>query len=155
MTDKFKDFCEELRSSSAKVHESSDRLVRLKLAVALTDVKLYAKVLGDFYCVFKAIEAAVEKNIDNECLKQLWINQLARTDRFEKDLQYFLGLGWKEFVKPTDAALRYVSHVEDVSMTSPVLLVAYIHTMYLGEFDLIAAIFNCSTMKSNLRVLYV
>ena len=37
-------------------HEQSDRLVNLKLAVALTDLQIYVKVLTDFYFIFQTIE---------------------------------------------------------------------------------------------------
>lgn len=129
----FQDFCEELRAKSSKIHATSDRLVQLKLAVALTDTKLYAKVLGDFYLIFKAIEDGVKDNLDNQFLCDLWTDKLSRIQAIENDLAFYLGLGWKDFVQPSNAVLDYVSRIQDVSLSEPVLLVSYVHTMYLGK----------------------
>ncbi|CAK8676695.1 unnamed protein product [Clavelina lepadiformis] len=129
----YENFCDELKAKSSAIHEKSDRLVQLKLAVILTDTKLYSKVLGDFFCIFKAIEDGVQNNIDHKYLTDLWIPALLRADKFVQDLEYYSGLGWRDMLKPSAAALKYVSRIETLANEEPALLVAYVHTMYLGK----------------------
>ena len=129
----FPDFCEELREKSKEIHEKSDKLVQLKLAVALTNTTLYQQVLGDFHCVFQAIENGLKKNISHPYIYGLWKKELERTELIERDLKYYAGLAWKDIVHPSDAALEYASHVQEIAETQPELLVAYVHTMYLGR----------------------
>ena len=129
----FSNFCEELRIKSKEVHAKSDRLVQLKLAVALTNTKLYQQVLCDFHLIFNAIEKGVMKNKDHPFLQDLWISDLARTELIEDDLDFYAGLGWKDVIYPSRSALEYASHIEKLTEEEPELLVAYIHTMYLGK----------------------
>ena len=129
----FPDFCEELREKSKAIHAKSDKLVQLKLAVALTNIKLYQQVICDFHSVFKAIEDGVNKNISHPYLVYLWQSDFSRTKLIENDLNFFAGLGWKNIVHPSSQALQYTSHINDIAQNEPELLVAYIHTMYLGR----------------------
>ncbi|XP_009857539.2 LOW QUALITY PROTEIN: uncharacterized protein LOC100185311 [Ciona intestinalis] len=128
-------FCDELREKSSKAHAKSDKLMNVKLAVALTDASIYSQVLGDFYSVFKAIENGIKENEENEYIKKLWHPAFGRVSFFEKDLEFFLGLQWKRLLTPSDAAMEYVSHIEDITENNPTLLVAYVHTMYLAIFS--------------------
>jgi len=129
----FPDFCEELREKSKAVHAKSDKLVQLKLAVTLTNIKLYQQVLCDFHSVFEAIEDGVSKNVSHPYLSKLWKNDLARTKFIEKDLDFYAGFGWKNIVHPSNQALQYASHINDIAQNEPELLLAYVHTMYLGK----------------------
>ena len=146
----FSNFNDELREKSKAIHDKSDRLVQLKLAVALTDMNLYQQILCDFHCIFESIEKGVTENLSNDFLSSLWKKDLGRTELFEKDLDYFAGLGWKKVLQPSSAALDYASHIENIAQNDPDLLIAYIHTMYLGEclnyiimvFFIIEIIFN-------------
>nr|XP_009857539.1 heme oxygenase-like [Ciona intestinalis] len=128
-------FCDELREKSSKAHAKSDKLMNVKLAVALTDTSLYSQVLGDFYAVFNAIENGIIENEENEYIKQLWHPAFGRVSFFERDLEFYLGSQWKRLLTPSDAAMEYVSHIEDITENEPILLVAYVHTMYLAIFS--------------------
>jgi len=133
MTTEYKSFSEELRLRSQAMHDKSDKLVNLKLAVALTNTKLYGTVLRDFYCIYEAIENQVKKyQMDNQLIHEIWLPEMSRTVAFEKDLDYYLGVGWKKSVVPSEAAQLYTAHIYSVVDKEPELLVAYIHTMYLA-----------------------
>ncbi len=58
----FSTFCEELKVKTRKVHDESDKTVNLKLAVVLTDTRLWATALADFYFVFQNLEKCMESN---------------------------------------------------------------------------------------------
>jgi len=124
-------FSDELRLKSKNIHDKSDKLVNLKLAIALTDLKLYGLVLKDFYHIFKTIEDQVAKHQTNEKIAELWMPELSRKEAFEKDLEYYLGINWCQF-EPSKVVNDYVSHIYTVTDDEPELLIAYIHTMYLA-----------------------
>lgn len=127
------DFCSELRSTTRVIHAESDRLVNLKLAVALTDVALYSDVLSQFYFVFRSIEDGLRRSRDgDDRIQALFLDQMLRTEAFERDLEFFLGPDWKSRVKPSAHAQAYCDRIFEVAETKPVLLVAYVHTMYLA-----------------------
>ena len=54
--EEFQDFCSELRVRTKQVHDESDRLVNLKLVVVLTDVRLWAQTISEFYVIFRTLE---------------------------------------------------------------------------------------------------
>ena len=58
----FSTFCEELKVKTRSVHDESDKTVNLKLAVVLTDTRLWATALADFYQVFLNLEKCMESN---------------------------------------------------------------------------------------------
>ena len=66
MTTTFENFTDELKAKSQAIHDKSDKLANIKLAIALTDTKLYSAVVYDFYCIFKAIEETIAEHSDNE-----------------------------------------------------------------------------------------
>lgn len=129
---KFESFSEEMRVKSQAIHDKSDKLVNLKLAIALTNNKLYGEVIRDFYTIFVAIEEQVEKHKENQYINHIWLPELTRKSAFEQDLEFFLGAGWRENGKPSQAALDYAAHICTATDEEPELLLAYIHTMYLA-----------------------
>ena len=136
----FSNFCEELRAKSNAIHAKSDKLVQLKLAVALTNIKLYQQVLCDFHSVFKAIEDGINKNQSHPYILKVWKKDLSRTNLIEKDLDFYVGLGWKNILQPSHQAREYETHIHIIAENEPELLLAYIHTMYLGKVIFILCI---------------
>lgn len=139
--EKSSDFCSDLRRETRSIHAESDRLVNLKLAVALTDVALYADTLSQFYFVFRSIEEGlrrVKKTLEegpgagDGRIQALYLDPMLRTEAFERDLEFFLGPEWKQRVKPSTQAQAYCDRIFEVADTQPILLVAYVHTMYLA-----------------------
>ena len=89
--DQFESFSEELKVKTQSVHDKADKFVSFKLAIALTDTKLYAGVLRDFYTVYETIESQVQKHLNNDLVNAMWLPEMARTPGFEEDLNFFLG----------------------------------------------------------------
>ena len=118
------DFCTELRQKTQAVHDKSDRLVNLKLAVVLTDTKLYGRVLADFYYVFQTIEECVSRCGHHKYIEPLQIAGLLRTQAFEDDLDFYLGTDWRGQVEPSDPARLYCDRILKVSEEDPTLLIA-------------------------------
>ena len=118
------DFCVEMRTKTQKIHDKSDKLVNLKLAIALTDVKTYGHVIADFYYVFQAIETAMEENREHPHVRGQKVEDMLRTASFEEDVEFFLGANWRGLVHPSEAAQIYCDRVGKIAKENPTLLIA-------------------------------
>ena len=119
-------FSDELREKSKEIHDASDKLINVKLVVVLTDKKLWAQALGEFYVVYRAIEDAVLRWRDDPQLTPLLgiVENASRTAAFERDLQFYLGDNWRAVIKPSAHAQEYCARVTLLAEENPVLLVA-------------------------------
>jgi heme oxygenase len=130
------DLTERMRKATRTVHDSSDRIVNLKLAVAFTDKKLYALAISYFYYVYREIEAAIERHREHPNI-QPFIELLplfARTPGFEKDLAYYLGADYQSRINESDnpAVEAYLKHLREIEKKNPTLLLAYVYHMYMA-----------------------
>ena len=50
-----------------------------------------------------------------------------------EDLEFYRGLGWKGTVKTSKIVQDYIDHIRAIADEEPIILVAYIHTMYMGK----------------------
>lgn len=118
------DFCSEMRDKTKNVHDRSDKLVNFKLAVVLTDTKLYGHVLSDFYAVFQTIENALYEHRGHEHVGPLFFQEMQRSARFEEDLEFYLGTDWRAKVEPSAPAKAYCDRILHIAETDPSLLIA-------------------------------
>ena len=125
-SDEYPDFCTELRKRTQVIHDQSDRLINLKLAVVLTDIQLWADVLADFYFVFQTIERSLEEHRDHPHIRSLYShhNLTFRCAAFERDLEYYLGSEWRGNIRPSEPAKAYCDRIVEVSSESPTILIA-------------------------------
>lgn len=123
-----------MRRSTRTVHDTSDKLVGVKLAVAFTDRQLYGTAISFFYYIFQQIEIALERNIDHEHIAPFadLLPQCARTAGFEKDLEYYLGEDYLDRISPTPAVAMYLKHLNHIEDSNPTLLLAYMYHMYMA-----------------------
>lgn len=118
-------FCDEMRKRTKNVHDESDKIINMRLLAALTDTKLYALVLRDFYEVYRVIEDCLNDNRDNQYIHRIWkIVQasLRRQEAFKQDLSYY---GFNESQPCSAAAEEYVNRIYEVSKNEPELLIGY------------------------------
>jgi len=118
------DFSSELRNKTKDVHDKSDRLINLKLVVVLTDTKLYAEAIAEFYFVFRTIEECIDRLKEDPRIQQFYIKEMFRKEAFERDLEYFLGPGWSENIRPSIPAQAYCDRIYEIADTDPALLIA-------------------------------
>ena len=119
-------FSNELRTRTKNAHDASDRLINLKLVVVLTDAKLWAAAVAEFYFIFKEIERAVDTSRHHPKLRSLAevVDDALRTPMFERDLQFYLGNDWRTMVQPSNCAIEYCERIACVAKEEPVLLIA-------------------------------
>ena len=118
------DFCAEMRVKTKDIHDKSDRLINLKLAVVLTDTRLYAEVLADFYMVFQTIENCLDVHGKHPHVGPLANPSMMRAEAFEKDLEFYLGKDWRGLIRPSQSAKLYCDRILQVAEHDPALLVA-------------------------------
>lgn len=126
-------FSVELHQRTKDVHDASDKLINVKLLVALTDTSIYGSVLKDFYFVYRAIEDALEYCRDDEHIFQLRDPRMYRAAALEQDVAFFLGENWSDMEEPSPPTKKYLSRIEYVAGSNPVLLIAYAHSMFLAS----------------------
>lgn len=122
-------FCRRLREATKDIHDTSDKLVNLKLGVALSDANVWANGLWVFSKIFFLLEKFMESLPALADLNELV--ELKKTKAFEDDLDFYMPL-WRSKQEP-EAVAKYLEHltfiVED---DEPLLLVAYIYHLYMG-----------------------
>lgn len=131
-----------INSETRAQHDKIDKLMTLKLALALRDSKIYRQGLQSFYHVFNSIETALYNQFDNnpngewtEILKQVWKPELARSGKAQQDLMFYYDDVKAKFVNPKmPEQIKFAQHIERACAEKPYLLFAYLHVMYLALF---------------------
>jgi heme oxygenase len=92
----------------------------------------YSKLLTSLYFVYVTMEDSFDSTTE-AMVKQMDNPELRRVDAASEDMEYFFGKGWKDKIKPSAAAKKYVARVEEVAKNKPRLLIAHQYTRYLGD----------------------
>ncbi|TMW55032.1 hypothetical protein Poli38472_013794 [Pythium oligandrum] len=123
---------EAMRKATKGVHDVSDKLVNLKLLVALTNERLYGQALLLFYYIYVQIESSLQAKKDHVALKGLAeiFPEFKRADAIEADLKHYLGEDWDKKYKPTPAVIAYVERIKHAEKENPYLLLSYSYHMY-------------------------
>ncbi|RQM17925.1 hypothetical protein DD237_002653 [Peronospora effusa] len=110
---------EQMRAATREIHSISDKLVNLKLVVALMDKKLYGRALLLFYYVYVQLELIMKTHKNHAAFSGLYkiIDEIARADNIAKDLEFYLGEEWNTKYQPTQATQDYVKYVNSQNMT--------------------------------------
>lgn len=136
-----------MREQTLDVHDTSDRLVNLKLGIVLASKPLYAEAISLFWPIYREMESLMEIHKDHEHLRLLYplLPYLRRAPLFEEDINALL-LGnknateklkcsriqmedGKEKFHPPELQ-EYIDNLRSLSKEEPVALLAYIFAMY-------------------------
>ena len=120
------DFCTEMKQKTKKIHDQSDKLINLKLAVVLTDTQLWGEVLLDFYHVFDTIEHALQQHRSHpniEKMSKVVTQYLTRISAFNDDLTFYLGERWRHDYTASLIATEYCDHIWRAAERDPSLLI--------------------------------
>ncbi|KAL6262637.1 hypothetical protein P5V15_005430 [Pogonomyrmex californicus] len=124
-------FCKKMTKATRGIHAVSDALVNAKLAFGFLDDSVWADGLLVFYEVFRYLEGAMIR-LRNTKIGLLPLSELQRTEAFERDLDHYLGKGWRKNYSPRDSVTKYLMRLREVEDTDPTLLMAYIYHLYMG-----------------------
>eukprot|EP00873_Tetraselmis_striata_P011668 jgi/Tetstr1/431932/TSEL_021421.t1 len=127
---------EQMRKETRKVHSVSDALVNSKLLVALTDRKLYGQAILQFWPIYFYIETRLHdwaRHPDIAGLAET-LSRMQRAQRFETDLDYYLGPEWKtrNGFSMTAAVKGYLAHLRAVETEDPTLLLVYAYHLHMA-----------------------
>jgi hypothetical protein len=130
-------FVTAMRKATRSQHNVSNVLILAKLAVALTDPRLYAKALAQFLPVYAALEAALERHASDPSLaeaRQTLSGAGARAAAIERDLEHWLGSEWRTIVaaETSAAAAAYAGHLAALADgPEPALLLPYVWSLHV------------------------
>ncbi|KAJ6635396.1 Heme oxygenase 1 [Pseudolycoriella hygida] len=117
-------FCQQMRKATRDVHKISDALVNAKVAIGLSNDRVWADGLQIFYEIFRFLEQHTPVD---------WLPvEYHRTAAFQSDLAHFLGEDWQDEYSIRGSVRKYLLHLEDIKNTKPKLLIAYVYHLYMG-----------------------
>nr|BDA97755.1 heme oxygenase [Rhodomonas sp. NIES-698] len=126
----------QLREGTSKSHSMAENVSFVKSFLGgVIDKESYKKMVSNLYFVYIAIEEAMEKNQDHDCIQPIFYQELNRRESLEKDLEFYYGKNWKEQILPSEATQAYVNRISTISESKPELLVAHAYTRYLGDLS--------------------
>ena len=129
-----------INKETRTLHNKIDKMMTLKLALALRDPKIYRQGLQSFYHVFATIERCLKEQINannewSDMLNEIWKPEIARTEKCEQDLTFYYDDNREKFEKPMmSEQIEFVNHIVKSAHDKPYLLLAYLHVMYLALF---------------------
>merc|ERR1712129_264169 len=122
-------FCRRMRDATKAIHDTSDKLVNLKLGLSMSNDMVWANGL----LVFAKVFFQLEKSLDEyPALADLDVEGMRRSEALEEDLDHFFGESWRTKEEP-EALVKYIDHLKHIAEEDePLLLVAYIYHLYMG-----------------------
>lgn len=126
----------QLREGTAEAHTMAENVgfVRGFLA-GVVDQRSYRQLVANFYFIYGALEAELERHKDHPVLSLIHFPELWREQTLEADLAYYYGASWPTLIKPSPACEAYVAQIKAISDSQPELLVAHAYTRYMGDLS--------------------
>lgn len=98
---------------------------------AMRDNAVWAEGLLVFYEIFRYLEEAMVR-LKGTPVGEYHIEELMRTEAFQKDLEFYLGNDWAKSYAPRESVVQYLIHLQKIEKETPILLIAYIYHLYMG-----------------------
>lgn len=126
----------QLREGTKKAHTMAENVGFIKCYLKGTVEKnSYRKLVANFYFVYSAMEAEMERHRNHPVLSKIYFPQLHRKASLEQDLAFYYGSSWRDQIEPSPATEAYVQRIQEISATEPELLVAHSYTRYIGDLS--------------------
>jgi heme oxygenase len=139
-------FSRELRDRSSGVHsgsEHADFMADLIQGRGTRDD--YIALTAQHWFIYEALEEAARRMSADPVASVFISDALTRLPAIEADLEFLVGLDWREHIEPLPATEDYVARIHTVGATWPGGFVAHHYTRYLG--DLSGGQFICRLMQ--------
>nr|BDA98278.1 heme oxygenase [Rhodomonas sp. NIES-1006] len=142
----------QLREGTSKSHSMAENVSFVKSFLGgVIDKESYKTMVANLYFVYVAIEDAMDKNKEHECIEPIYYQELNRRTSLEDDLTFYYGDDWKDKVSPSPATQAYVDRINTISENKPELLVAHAYTRYLGDLSGGQILKNIAQRAMNLK----
>ena len=125
-----------LRSGTQKAHTDAENVGFMKCFVqGVVDKECFGKLLSNFYFVYSELEDAIEKHKQHPAISLMYFPELNRQASLEKDIEFYNGNLWRNFIKPSPATKNYIARIRQLSTHEPVLLLGHAYTRYMGDLS--------------------
>ncbi|MEC4814526.1 MAG: heme oxygenase (biliverdin-producing) [Scytonema sp. PMC 1069.18] len=127
---------QKLRDGTHESHTTIENMGFMKCFVkGVVDRDCFAKFLSNLYYIYSELETALEHHKDRSVIRALYFPELNRKTNLEKDMEFYYGREWKMKIAPLQATQNYISHIQELSATSPELLIGHAYTRYMGDLS--------------------
>ncbi len=124
-----------LREGTAQAHSLAENTAFMKCFVnGLIDRNTFRRFLANLYFVYRQLERVLSQQ-QSAPIAAIYFPELNRTQNIERDLAFYYGDQWQQHITPTAATRVYVSRINDIASTDPLLLIAHSYTRYLGDLS--------------------
>ncbi|NET70291.1 MAG: heme oxygenase (biliverdin-producing) [Sphaerospermopsis sp. SIO1G2] len=125
-----------LRSGTQQAHTDAENIGFMKCFVqGVVDRECFSKFLGNLYFVYSELEDAVDKHKQHPLIKIMYFPELNRQSYLEKDMTFYHGNLWRNFLQPSPAAKNYVARISQLFNHAPELLLGHTYTRYMGDLS--------------------
>jgi heme oxygenase (biliverdin-producing, ferredoxin) len=125
-----------LRAGTQKAHTAAENVGFTKCFLkGVVDRNCFANFLGNLYCVYSELEAALQQHCEHPAIKSLYFPELNRKANLEKDLEFYYGKNAQAQIAPTKSTQTYVSRIREISQLEPILLLGHAYTRYMGDLS--------------------
>jgi len=95
----------------------------------------YIALVAQHWFVYEALEDAAARMRRDPVASVFISDKLTRLPALEADLEFLIGPGWRETIRPLPTTQRYVDRIRRVGATWPGGFVAHHYTRYLGDLS--------------------
>ncbi|MEA5577899.1 heme oxygenase (biliverdin-producing) [Anabaena sp. UHCC 0451] len=125
-----------LRSGTQQAHTDAENIGFMKCFVqGVVDRECFSKFLSNLYFVYSELETAIEKNKQHPVISGMYFPELNRQSSLEKDMAFYHGNLWTNFIKPSTATEKYITRIYEISAHEPALLLGHAYTRYMGDLS--------------------
>ena len=130
------DLAGKLRSGTQQAHTAAENVGFMKCFLkGVVDKDCFAKFLGNLYYIYSELEAAIENHQQHPVLGAIYFPELNRQAFLEKDMLFYYGNDWRKQIIPSKAAQAYITRIQELSASEPVLLIGHTYTRYMGDLS--------------------
>ena len=130
-------FSKELKEATKVSHSAAENTKFVAgFLRGVVDPEDYRKLIANFWYVYSTMEKLID-DADDSIVKVLqgWQTDLDRKQSLEKDLAYYYGPYWKDFIESSEACDTYCSRLNKLAQEDPYLLLAHHYTRYIGDLS--------------------
>jgi heme oxygenase len=128
-------FHQELSDRTSVLHKIAERSgFNMVLFQGKATRETYGKYLLHKYHIYSALEASFNKLHADENISMFQFPELKRKEAITKDLNEFLGDGWKNEAK-LNSVSSYIYRINLLAKENPALLIAHAYVLYFADLS--------------------
>jgi heme oxygenase len=129
-------FAARLRTATFATHQqAAGSGFLVNLVAGHLGLAAYADLLGQYWTLYSALEAAVERHRGDPVLVRVAAPELERRSALESDLAALHGPAWAAALDPLPATTAYAHRLSDLAEVWPAGLLAHHYVRYLGDLS--------------------